>query len=167
MGFELNAFLGRASELRTWKGFLPSVVVCELSGDLGLVPVTGNLIQELRARLGKEEANRLDAAQGYPTYPSPSFEEVTRRWGSHASRGTVIAYVSAGEFGNQSHEEATLWSDGREMLSEINLRAVLDHFRDQAGLDLGNKPIDLEQHRGEDAAEKWAAAANLQGRGGA
>ena len=41
MGFDLNAFLGRASELRAWRGQLPSAVVCELGGDLGMVPVTG------------------------------------------------------------------------------------------------------------------------------
>lgn len=167
MGFDLNAFLGRTSELRTWKGRLPSAVVCELSGDLGLVPVTGKLFQELRARLGEEEANRLDAAQAYATYPSPSHEEGARRWGSEASGSTAVAYVSMGEFGNQSHEEATLWSGCREVLSRVNVRAVLDYFRDQAGLDLGNKSIDLERHRGEDAAEKWAAAASQEGQAGA
>src|SRR5262245_1883656 len=156
MGFDLNAFLGRACELRTWKGRLPSAVVCELSADLALVPVTRKLFQELRARLGQAEADRLDAVQGYPTYPSPSHGEGARRWGAEASRGTGIAYVSVGEFGDQSYEEATLWSDGRPVLSGETLRAVLAHFREQAGLDLGTRPIDLEQHRGEDAAEKWA-----------
>jgi hypothetical protein len=41
MGFELCAFLGKASELWEWKGELPSLVVCQLSGELGMVPVTG------------------------------------------------------------------------------------------------------------------------------
>src|SRR4051812_8068666 len=59
MGFDLNAFLGRASELRTWKGRLPSAVVCQPGGELGLVPVTGKLVQDLRTWLGQEEANRL------------------------------------------------------------------------------------------------------------
>jgi hypothetical protein len=158
MGFDLNAFLGRVSELRTWQGQLPSTVVCELSGDLGLVPVTGKLFQELRARLGQEEAKRLDAAQGYPAYPSPSHNEGVRRWGAQASKGTAIAFVSMGEFGDQSYEEATLWSDGKEVLAAGKLREVLAHFRERAGFDLGNTPIDLEQYRGEDAAEKWAAA---------
>jgi hypothetical protein len=165
MGFDLNAFLGRASELRTWKGSLPSAVVCDLSGDLGLVPVTHKVFQELRALLPDEEANRLDAAQGYPTYPSPSYEEGARRWGSEASQGTVVAYLSVGEFGDWSYDKAILWSDGREQLSGVDLRAILDYFRDQEGFDLGNKPIDLEQHRGENAAEKWAAAATQQGQG--
>ena len=166
MGFELDAFLGRTSELRQWKVRLPSAVVCELSGDLGLVPLTGLLFRELRARLG-EEADRLDAAQSYPTYPSPSHEEAVRRWGLEASGSTAVAYVSVGEFGNQSHEEVTLWSGGREVLSRVKVQTVLDYFRDQAGLDLGNEPIGFEQHRGEDAAEKWAAAAGPEGRAGA
>jgi len=161
MGFELIAFLGRTSELRCWKVRLPSTVVCELGGDLGLVPVTGKLYQELRARLGEEEASRLDA-QSPRTYPSPSYEEGMRRWGAEASANTAVAYVSVGEFGNQSHEEATLWSGGREMMSRVRVGAVLAHFRDQEGLDLGDRPIDveLERYRGEDAAEKWAAASS-------
>jgi hypothetical protein len=161
MGFELDAFLGKTSELRTWKGRLPSAVACDLGGDLGLVPVTGRLYLELRARLGEEEANRLDVTRPR-TYPSPSYEEGVRRWGAEASAGTVVAFVSVGEFGNQSHEEATLWSGGREMLSGVGVKAVLAHFRDQARLDLGNRPIDveLERYRGEDAAEKWAAASS-------
>jgi len=51
MGFELDAFLGKTSELLTWSGQLPSAVVCELGGDLAMVPVTGKLHGELRASL--------------------------------------------------------------------------------------------------------------------
>lgn len=161
MGFELNAFLGRTSELRIWRERLPSAVVCQLGGDLSLVPVTGKLYQELRAQLGEEEANRLDA-QRPRTYPSATYEKAVRRWGAEASADTAVAYVSVGEFGSQSHEEATLWSGGREMLSRVGIKAVLAHFRDQAGLELGDRPIDveLERYRGEDAAEKWAAASS-------
>jgi hypothetical protein len=161
MGFELDAFLGNVSELWEWKGEFSSVVVCQLSGDLGLVPVTGELFQELCTRLGREEADRLDASQQYPTYPSPSHEEGARRWGSEASGSTAVAYVSMGEFGNQSHEEVTLWSGGREVLSRVKVRAVLDYFRDQVGVNLGEEGINLEKYRGESAAEKWAAAAIL------
>jgi hypothetical protein len=32
-------------------------------------------------------------------------------------------------------------------------------FRDHAGLDFDERKVDLEIYRGEDAAEKWAAAA--------
>jgi hypothetical protein len=160
MGFDLNAFLGRASALRTWKEHLPSAVVCELGGDLGMIPVTSKLFRELRALLGEKEANRLDA-QDHPTYPSPSYEEGARRWGASASANTAIAYVSVGEFGDQFYDTATLWSGGREILSRVTVQAVLNHFRDQMGLDLGNQEIDLDRHRGEDAAEKWAAAASL------
>jgi hypothetical protein len=76
-------------------------------------------------------------------------------------------YVSTGEFGDQSYEEATLWSGGREILSRAGVPAVLAHLRDQAGLDLGTEPLDLGRHRGEDAAEKWAAVARSQTPAGA
>lgn len=165
MGFDLNAFLGRTSDLRTWAAQLPGAVVCELSGELGLVPVTARLFQELRSRLPEKEADRLDAVSGYSTWPSPSCEEAARRWGAEASRGTVVAYVSVGEFGDFGYDHATLWSDGREVLSRADVPAVLNHFRERAGFALGSGPIDLEQYRGENAAEKWAAAAGGSGRG--
>jgi len=158
MGFELDAFLGRSSKLREWKRQLPSAVVCELSGDLGLVPVTGKLSAELRARLG-DEADRLDGAGAPRTYPSASRVEALRRWAAHASAESPVAQISAGEFGNQSHEDASVWSGGEEVLSGVGLRAALDYLRDRAGIDLGNRPIDLEKFRGESAAEKWAADA--------
>ena len=140
MGFELDAFLGRASDLRMWKTRLPSVRVCVLSGELGMVPVTGKVSQEMRA-----------------VRASQSREEAVRGWGAEASRFAAVAFVSLGEFGNQSHEEVTVWSRGRQVLSLVPLRAALDYFRDRAALDLGVTPFDLERHRGEDAAEKWAA----------
>lgn len=140
MGFELDAFLGRASDLRTWKERLPSVRVCVLSGDLGMVPLTGKVSQEMRA-----------------VRAAPSREEAVRGWAAEASRGAAVAFVSMGEFGNQSHEEVTVWSRGREILSLVPLRAALDYFRDRAAVDLGDTPFNLERHRGEDAADKWAA----------
>jgi len=111
-----------------------------------MVPLTGELFGQLAARIS----------------PSASGQEGARRWGAEASASTTVAYVSLGEFGDHSYDDATLWSDGKEVLSRVTLRAVLAHFRDQARFDLGNKPIDLETQRGEDAAERWAASAILK-----
>jgi hypothetical protein len=140
VGFELEAFLGRVSDLRAWKERLPSVRVCVLSGELGMVPLTGNVSQEMRA-----------------VRSSPEREEAVRGWGAEASRASAVAFVSLGEFGNQSHEEVTVWSRGREVLTRVPLRTALDDFRDRAAIELGDTPFDLERHRGEDAADKWAA----------
>jgi len=157
VGFDLEALLGRGSELRRWTRDLPSAVVCELSGELGMVPLTGKLLGELRRRLG-DEAARLDAGERHRAYPSASMNEGIRRWCAHASALTPVAHVSTGEFGDVSYERVTLWVDGSAVLSGGGLQAVLRYFRDEAGLRLGDRPIDLEIHRGEDAAEKWAAA---------
>jgi hypothetical protein len=162
MGFDLSAFLGRVSELRTWKRKLRAAVVCELSGELGLVPATGQLVEEMRTRLGQEEVTRLDSAPGARTSPSPSEEEGLRRWMAEASAGTAVAYVSIGEFGDDGWDNASLWSDGRELLPRANLLAVLDHFQNQAGINIGSGGIDLGKHRGDDAAERWAAEAILK-----
>ena len=161
MGFDLSAFLGRVSELRRWKRRLRAAVVCELSGELGLVPATGQLLEELRARLGQEEVTRLDSAPGARTSPSPSEEEGLRRWMAEVSAGTAVAYVSIGEFGDDSYDNASLWSDGRELLPRATLLAVLDVFQTQANIDIGSKSIDLGKYRGDDAAERWAAATIL------
>jgi hypothetical protein len=157
LGFELDGFLGRANALRRWKPSLPSARVCRLSGDLALLPVTGAVYGELRARVPEKERHRLDGGPTPRTFPAPSYREAVRRWGAEASEVEPVAFVSLGEFGNQSHEEVTVWSRGREVLARVPLRAALDYFRDRAALDPGDTPFDLERHRGEDAAEKWAA----------
>src|SRR5262249_54780554 len=106
MGFDLNAFLGRISDMRTWKDKLTSAVVCGLSGELGLVPATQKLFGELRARLGEEEAHRMDVATGLNLYPLASHKEGARRWGAEASVGTTVAFISIGEFGDWGYDEA-------------------------------------------------------------
>ena len=151
MGFDLEAFLGRGAEMRGWTRELPSAVVCGLSGELGMVPLTGRLLRDLAAR--------LDAAEKFRTYPSPSMREGVRRWGARASRGTAVAHVSTGEFGDTSYETAMLWVDGELVLPATGLREALAYLRDTAGIRFDTSAIDLEIHRGEDAAEKWAAAA--------
>jgi hypothetical protein len=166
MGFDLHAFLGRTADLRAWEGRLGTAVACELSGDLGMVPVTGEMYKELRARLGEEEAARLDATRTAPTYPSPSHGAGARRWAAEASKGTAVAYVCQGEFGDFGYDQATVWSDGAEVVADGNLQKALHYFTTEAGFDLGNRPIDLEQYRGEEAAEKWVAAERAR-RGGA
>ncbi|HKQ79112.1 MAG TPA: HEAT repeat domain-containing protein [Blastocatellia bacterium] len=149
MGFELDAFLGKASDLREWRREFPSVVVCQLSGDLGLAPVTDEFFQE------------LSKWYPHPSYPSTSCLDAARSWGAHASRNTTIAYVSAFEFGDDGSEGAILWSNGKEILSGASFVAALHYFRDQAGIRIEEKSIDIEKYRGETAAEKWAAAAIL------
>ena len=123
------------------------------------MPATSALVSELRARLGLEECARLDAAQRHPVWPSPSFKAAVRHWGAIASRGTTLAYLSIGEFGDHSHEEATLWSNGVEVASRAGLGVVLEELRARSGVRFEEAKLDLERFRGEDAGEKWAAAA--------
>ena len=89
--------------------------------NLGLVPVTGDLFQELHTRLGREEADRLDATSQYSTYPSLSSGGGVRLWGAHTRRKTTIAYISASEYGESSHGRAALWSDGKEILAGVDM----------------------------------------------
>jgi hypothetical protein len=148
MGIELDGFLGRVSELREWEGELPSAIVCPFAGNLGMVPVTGALSQELCARLG----------------PAGTYQEGVRAWGAQASRSSTIAYFSAFEFGDEGMEETIVWSHGSQVLSGSDVEAVFSYLRDQAGIDVGTTSDSvLGKHRGETAAEKWAAAAIVDG----
>ncbi|HUP23871.1 MAG TPA: hypothetical protein VNB06_13125 [Thermoanaerobaculia bacterium] len=161
MGFFLEAFLGSESALRAWQRRLPAAVVCPLNGELALVPVTGALYRELRAVLGEKEAARLDAAQP-PTWPSPSFVAAVRHWGAEASRAAPVAHLSTGEFGNYGHEEVTLWVGGREVRSRADLATALRFLRSEAGLSFDEAAVNVEKHRGEEAADKWVAEALRQ-----
>jgi hypothetical protein len=159
MGFELDAFLGKTSDLQRWTERLPAAVPCELTGELGMVPVTGKLYFELGALLTRAERERADG--GRNVFPAPSYLEGAGRWGAEASKGTAVAWVSVGEFGNQSHEQVILWVDGQRHPQCTSLAALEAWFRKEGGLDLGPHPIAplLEAERGEDAAERWVAAA--------
>jgi hypothetical protein len=149
MGFELDGFIGRMVYLRSWSRQLTAAVVCPLSGEIGLVPLTMQLRRELAARLGVQEQREA------------VFEEAARRWAAEASAGTVIAYFRLFEFGDRGRDSAVLWHDRREVATARGLQAALHYFQHHAGADLGSKDIalELEKYRGESAAEKWAAAA--------
>jgi hypothetical protein len=135
VGIEIRGFIGRKPDLRAWKMELPAAVVCKLgNGDLGLIPLTDALAGQLRAR-------------------TPSIDE----WLSHISRGTAVAYFDIYEFGNDGHEKAAVWVDGNEKLRDARVADVIAYFRDELGVDVGSAGIDVERHRGETAAEKWAA----------
>jgi HEAT repeat protein len=139
MGFDLDAFLGRASELNGWSRELPTAVVCPLSRELAMVPLTGELQLDLDA-LGE---SHLEFA-------------------ARASRRSAVAYVNLWEFGDDSDEKARLWSGGKEILTGASLREALDHLQNKAGLDFDWKEVDLERERGESAAERWAAKAIVE-----
>lgn len=151
MGIELTAFLGKRSELREWKLLLPAVVVCRLGNDLGLVPVTGELFADIAANAGHVAADNVGLA----------YARDLHGWGSFASGNATVAYISVFEFGDDYDEEAILWSGGTEISSGKDIEAVFRYFRDHARIDTGGAAAEIGKYRGEEAAEKWAAAGIL------
>ena len=66
-------------------------------------------------------------------------------------------FPPAGEDHANPLEKAALWIDGEKVSSDMRVADVVAYFRDKLGVNLGTGPIDVECHRGEDAAERWAA----------
>ena len=61
MGYELQALLGEAGELRAWNRELPATVVCRLGGELCLVPMTWQFEKGLLAHTGESAAEKWAA----------------------------------------------------------------------------------------------------------
>lgn len=136
MGLELDAFLGRSSELGRWSGELPAAIVCPLAGELGMVPVTQELREALAARVW----------WGDPRY----------RWGAFASREMAVGYVSLYEFGDTSAEKTRLWANGKQVLADATPSALLRALHEH-GIDFVEGEVRLERERSESAAERCAA----------
>jgi hypothetical protein len=137
MGFQLYALVGKTSDLRGWTTVLPAAVVCQLGGHLGLVPLTDPVSMEL------ESVGGIDA------------------WAMKASAISPIAYLDASEWAEESHEEATIWSNGTEVRRGATVEVLLKYFQEEAGVNLGATPIQFGKYRSDDAPERWAAAGIL------
>jgi len=133
MGFWLDAYLGKTIALRSWRQTLPCAVVCRLSGELGMVPLTDALLMEMK-------------------------RQSLVRWEINASQESALAYISISEWGDQSKDFGIVWKQGSVTFSG-NSAAVLTYLREQEWIEFNPVDFDLEYYRGEDAAEKWAAAA--------
>jgi hypothetical protein len=148
MGFELKAVIGQDAALREWKRSFPSLVVCRLSGDLKIVPLTNKLAVEMRAWL---------VTCGIPIRVESEENQVAWTWLADASTRTRLVYVDAFEFGDMGHEDYTIWADGKPIETTGSSTRVRDYFRKQVGIDPG-PGFDIGTYRGETAAEKWVAA---------
>jgi mannose-6-phosphate isomerase-like protein (cupin superfamily) len=142
MGYELEAFLASAPVLRRWKATLPAAVVCRLSGDLHLVPVTSALEKQLLA------ATRTTHAV-----------HALRAWAEMASRDAPLVHLSGFEFGDQGSDVYNAWFGGEIVLQGASEAAVATFFRERADLVVPDIDFRIGRHRGESAAEKWAALA--------
>lgn len=133
VGFWLDAYLGKTIALSSWRQTLPCAVVCNLSGELGIVPLTDALAMEMK-------------------------RQSLVRWEINASQEAAVAFIRLSEWGDQSEDFGIIWKQGSVVFSG-NSGAILSYFREQEGIEFNLKDFDLEYYRGEDAAEKWVAAA--------
>jgi hypothetical protein len=147
MGFELRAVIGQDAALREWQRSFPSLVVCRLSGDLRLVPLTSKLVVEMQAWYSACET---------PLQVESAGSQIVWRWLADVSTRARLVFVDAFEFGDMGHEDYTIWADGQPIETTGSSTRVQDYFREQLGIDPG-PGFDIGTYRGETAAEKWAA----------
>lgn len=142
MAYELEAFLGPSAQLRTWRARLPSAVVCALTPEVGLVPLTGELIGDLQRVFPEAERTALAAA-----------------WGAASSGKGVVVLVQAEYFGNAGGQEATVWIDGRRRDVNVAINVALKRLgvRSERGRDEFDT-VGLGRYR---KTEHWAAEALL------
>lgn len=142
MSYEIDAFIGRRSDLEEWKQRFPSVAVCFIGHDLALVPLTYDFLEELRTGFGLQGASEQQLAEA---------------WGTEASRITTVAFVSAGYFGGAGGQEAAVWTNGAVVQRNIEIDEALRLLgvQKEAGRDEFDT-VGLGRYRSNAA---WAAAA--------
>jgi len=159
MGIELQAFLGRNTDLLTWGEQLLDAVVCPLDGELGMVPLTAPLFKELRTRLTPEERERLDLTDPHGS-PLPSEKHAAWMWAESASINTTIALIDLFEFGDAGHERAYIFSNGKHV--PVKYFDFLTFLHDIAKIEFNLEAINLEKYRGETAAESWVLMSKME-----
>uniref|UniRef100_UPI003F4962FE hypothetical protein n=1 Tax=Nonomuraea sp. CA-252377 TaxID=3240003 RepID=UPI003F4962FE len=101
MSYVLHAVVSDFDRLRLLSGDLPRAVVAPLRQRLGLLPVTGEIFDEL---------SDVWRGDGPFKLMSPAFAERLKDW----SRGGRVAYVEADFFGGDGSQSAALWENGRQ-----------------------------------------------------
>lgn len=145
MGYELDGFVGKAPALHGWQERLASAVVYELRESLALVPLTGELMRDIRSQLRQ----KFD-----------SQEELVDAWASEASPGTTIAFVSAFYHGGTGGQTATVWSNHKLIRKDIKINAALQLLGVRAAApDDEFDVVGLGQFR---KTESWVQAARIR-----
>ncbi|MFB4318412.1 hypothetical protein [Actinomadura sp. 21ATH] len=102
MSYELHAVVGDFDRLRGLSAGLPRAVVVPLRQRLGLLPMTGEIFDELGGGGGRRRA------EGPFVLMSPALDALLAEW----SRGGPVAYVEADFFGGDGEQTAALWEGG-------------------------------------------------------
>ncbi|MBI5209176.1 MAG: HEAT repeat domain-containing protein [Elusimicrobia bacterium] len=151
MSYEIEAFLGRRVDLLRWTAELPSSLAASLFGELGLVPLTDELADQLRRWKGSEAAPMTEAVPG---------------WCRHASRQGPLAHATASYFGGEGRQSCDYWADGEPRALKISINDALARFgvRESGGRDAFDT-VGMGRHR---CTTGWAVEAvldDLLGRG--
>ncbi|GLZ09253.1 hypothetical protein Acsp03_67190 [Actinomadura sp. NBRC 104412] len=100
MSYVLHGVVGDFDLLRSLSDDVPRAVVAPLRQRLGLVPVTGEICDELTDTQGQNKPFTL---------MSPAFAKRLQDW----SRSGRLAYVEADFWGGEGSQAAALWENGR------------------------------------------------------
>lgn len=103
MGYYLQAVIARQNVLEAHTGDFSSVALVPLACNLGLVPLTDELFDEIGAT--------VDSGRFYKLTPA------VIAWAQAISAAGPVAYVEADFFGGTGGQGAVAWERGSELLS--------------------------------------------------
>jgi hypothetical protein len=103
MGYDIQAIIGKQSELQTHSADFASAVVAPLAGGLALIPITDELLDEVGAA--------GDSGRFY------KFTPAVANWLRTISASGPTAYVEAEFFGGVGGQGATVWTRGEQLLA--------------------------------------------------
>ncbi|GAA1409096.1 hypothetical protein GCM10009639_59380 [Kitasatospora putterlickiae] len=106
MPYELSAVMGRFDLLRSLTAGIREAVVAPLRQRVGLVPVTGQLLEEVTGSRAGQDGGGPDG-QPFGVVP-PAFEQTLSHW----ALGGTIAYVEADFHAGRGAQAAAVWRAG-------------------------------------------------------
>lgn len=108
MGYQLSAVVAGVELLRVQTRFLDHAVVAALRHNIGLLPVTQLLVEELTGTIADFNPHEPDPEQPFQLVLSPALTMVLAEW----SELGPVAYLEAELGADLGYQSAVVWAGG-------------------------------------------------------
>jgi hypothetical protein len=112
--YSLCALLGHASTLKSRLGSDSSVRVIELTGGLGMVPLSESLLRDIQR--GWRDSRGSAHVAGVFEFLTPAVES----WARALSMGLTVAYLETEWFGGEGFERSAVFRDSNVILGPLD-----------------------------------------------